>query len=503
MPTLEPSRPTLSAPKFGRGLTTLSLSWMHGRIEAVAVQRGEPTGTWEKSGVGDDPAQFGEWVKEAAARTGYRGGTVTLLLAHPRLTHQLIEVPPARGSALRGLVERQVEKSKVFEGAPAWAYQPALPTKNSQSVLVHLFPRDLLDRLVSETQRAGLHLVGVTPSTAVLHAQIGRLPLKQDEVALVAGDAGGMTSVVVGRADGQLLMARSLDGTRTRDKGGVAVDMSRTLLFVSQQFGVNVAGVWWFGPGTSERLAELNGQLPVAVQASPEEHRPVYWAEESARLGPAQSPNLISAEVRRAPQQRAALRVTALVALLLAAGALATAAFCEVLVRTERAAMRDLELRQAQLQSQHRELQRTHQKLERRSQWAQAVLDGRPAPVPVWFLAYLSEAVPTELVVTNLHLRQEGARWQLQLAGGMPSATNAAQAMIAGERIAEMTERLRSGPFQVSLTAGAPDPVEASEPARPKSAIEMIAVWAARPAPGATGPTAPPGAQFNLQGVLQ
>jgi hypothetical protein len=476
---------------------------MHGRLEAVAINRGEVSGTWESTDATDDPAKFGELVKEAVTRTGYRGSTVNLLLAHPRLTHQLIETPPAKGAALKAVVQRQVERLKGFEGPPAWSYQPALPTKNSHGVLVHLFPRNLLELLVTHVQRAGLHLVSVTPCTAVLHAQIARLPLRADEVALLAADTASLTTIVVGRQDGQLLLARSLDTARKDGTGGLAIDLSRTLLFVSQQFGSSVGSVWLFGPGMPERLPELQPQLQVPVKLSEEARTPHYWAEEAARLPLENTPNLVSTEQRKAPQRKVLLRMTVLIALLLLATAVGTALFCEVLARSERATIRELEQRMAGLRAQHEELQRSHAQMQRRNQLAAEVLDARLAPVPFWFLGYLSEAVPPGLIVTNLVVQRSDTHWNLHLAGTRETTAPAAAPDSGANPLESLAERLRSGPFHVALGAGggsgAPPPDH-----RPKSAVESIATWAARlsQAPAAA-PTTPLSAEFALEGIMQ
>src|SRR5574340_17366 len=95
-----------------RGLTTLSVSWLNGQFKALAV---------------------------------YRGLTVSLLLAHPRLVHQLVEVPPVKGAAMQKVIHRQAQQQKMFDGEAAWAYQTSLTGKGSQRVVLHLFPKLLLD----------------------------------------------------------------------------------------------------------------------------------------------------------------------------------------------------------------------------------------------------------------------------------------------------------------------------------------------------------------------
>src|SRR5207245_2398583 len=104
-------------------LSILSLSWLNGQIKAVAIHRGSVEGTWESAGRMDGDADFGAMVREAAQKTAFRGQTVSLLLAHPRLVQQLVDVPPVQGAALKRILQRQAQQQKLFAGEAAWAYQ--------------------------------------------------------------------------------------------------------------------------------------------------------------------------------------------------------------------------------------------------------------------------------------------------------------------------------------------------------------------------------------------
>lgn len=499
-PTL--ARPALAPVRFPRSLTTLSVSWVHGDFEAVAINRGEVTGRWEKPATSDDTIRFAELLKEACAQTGYRGSTVQLLLAHPRLTHQLIETPPAKAAALRALVQRQVERLKGFEGAPAWAFQPALPTKSSNGVLAHLLPKNLLDQLVAGAERVGLHLVSVVPVTAVLHAQLSNLPLQPEEIALLAADTAGITTVIVGRHDGHLLLARSLDAGKSHDPNALVVDLNRTLLFASQQLGTAVGSVWLFGPSTQERLAALEGKVQVRLQPSTETRTPFYWAEEAARLTSDQAPNLITTEQRNAPQRRVLLRLAIASAVIVFLAAAATVVFCEILSRRERAQMEEIAQRLDGLKTRHEALQRARRKIDAETLFARTVLDDRPAPIPVWFLAYLSEALPAELQLTNFHVRHTGAGWEVQLAGSS-TITNTPVSEPLPREARAFAEALHTGPFHVEWKASS-EGEQGSTPSRPKSAVETIASWASRLAAQPQNASLP-GSQghFSLEGTMQ
>lgn len=494
--------------RYPRGTNLLSLSWIHGRLEAVAIQRGQVTQVWERPEVCDEPGRFGELVKEAASRTKFHGTSVSLVLAHPRLTHQLIETPPAKGAALKALVQRQVERLKVFEGEPVWSFQRALPTKNAQSVLVHLLPRQLLDMLVSGCERAGFHLISVTPPTGVLQNQLHELPGGDEDVALIAADTGATTTVLVGRRDGQLILGRSLDAGHGSNPSNLAVDISRTVLFTAQQFGVNVGSVWLFGTALQSRVAELQSQSSIPVRLSPEPTRPFYWALKGPLQESGKSPNLVSSEQRKAPQRRVLFIAAAALAVALAITAGVTAALCHALVRQEQSTQRGYETRIAELTAKHQDLQRVHADLNQRAAIATAVLDDRLPPVPSWFLAYLGDAVPNSLVLTKAQVRWEGSNWVCRLSGVVDAPTNAPAGPILADGLAQLSDNLQSGPFHVTLRQpGEPESTSGPGTTSTAPAFSAIAEWATRltggtPAP-TTGQPVQSGNTFDLEGTFQ
>ena len=482
-------------------VTTLSVSWLNGQFKAVAVQRGVIEGTWEHAGEIEGTQHFEELIREAAKATGYRGTTISLLLAHPRLTQQLVETPPLRGPNLTKFVSRQAQQQKMFEGEATWAFQSAVSGRESQRLLLHLFPKPLLDQLVQAAQRNDLFLTSVLPSTAVLQSQLEQLPMEKGQIALLAADTGGSTTVIVGRSDGQVLLARTLASGWNTESARLAVDLSRTILFVNQQYGVTVdQGVWLFGPNAKERLAELQRHIQVPVKLSPVEYTPLYWATEALKLKlGAATPNFISLQLQKAPQRRTLLKVTTAITLLVVVACLLGSLWCLLQARAERGRLAALVAQTAQLQNRHKELQALHEELARKRDVVQRVVDNRMPPVPGWFLGYLSDVVPTELVVTNLHVKREREVWQFQLAGqlqptGKPPGSNALALAVA-----ELSTRLANGPFHCKLLpAGGSNPAVAAAPAK----TPALNTWAARlastvqPEPGLEG-------RFSLEGVMR
>src|SRR5438477_448231 len=178
--------------------TILCLSCLNGQLNAVVVDNGSLGRSWQRPGLLEDFSTFGVIVKEAIAETGFSGRQIALVLAHPRLNDQVLEIPPIKGWTLDRFVERRAQRLKTFESEATWNYQRAMPTKNSEAILVHLFPRGFLDQLATGCEEAGLQLVRVLSATSVLSAQLKDLPLEKDDVALLAAETEATTTVVIG-----------------------------------------------------------------------------------------------------------------------------------------------------------------------------------------------------------------------------------------------------------------------------------------------------------------
>jgi hypothetical protein len=433
-------------------LTTLSISWLNKQFKAVSIHRGLVDGTWERPDPIEGTSHFESLLKEAIQNTGFRGQTVTLVLGHQRLVQQPLDLPPVKGTALAKLVQRQAAQQKVFQGEAAWAFETANSPKGMQRVILHLFPRILLGQLVNACRKFDLHLRAVMPPSAVVHHQLSQLPGAKDEVDLLAAETGGSTTVVISRNDGQMVLARTLPCSWTEDVERTAVDLNRTMLFASQQYGVTIKKeIWIFGPGARENLLALQTKLQLLVKASPADDTPFYWATEAAKLRPSAVPNFISAEQQKAPQRRVFAKVVAAGTVVVMVASLAATGYAFFQARQERETARSLQEQLFKLENRRKDLQLKVYEWQRRQQISTLIVDQTPAPVPVWLLAYLSEAVPNDLVLTNLHVARSNDVWRVQIAGSvleLPGTTNAP----ASEASIELfRSSLSKGPLKLEL----------------------------------------------------
>ncbi|HNQ91071.1 MAG TPA: hypothetical protein PKM73_20855 [Verrucomicrobiota bacterium] len=488
--------------------TTLSVSWLGTRFRALAIHRGQVASTWESPQPVEGTEGFGDLIRRAALETGYHGTTVSLVMTHPRLVYQLVEVPPAKGPALAKVLERQAQQQSrsLFPAEAAWSAQPAVSGKGPSRYLYNLFPKPLLDQLTAGCEKADLFLTAVLPPTAVLQSQLLELSAKENAVVMIAAETGDSTTVLVGCNDGRMLLARTLEGSWNEGLPRMAVDLKRTVLFVNQQFGVEVETIFLFGRGAAEQVSAVQAQSDVPVQLSPVPYTDDYWATEPLRSSAGQGQNLISLRQQMAPRRQILFRVAAMLTTVLVLISVGAAVYLYGMQAREREVLAQLRKEADGLRTRHQELQALHNDLAGRQALVRVVADGRAPAVGGWILGYLSEAVPRELIITNLTVRREDSLWRVRLSGvpqveTTKAATNAVAKTLA-DAVATLTNRLATGPFHMRFLDAAPAEKTASAPTGAGTPPMALASWLSRlgNAPAGRGASE---SSFALEGVVQ
>ena len=469
--------------------TVLSLSLLNERFSATAVHRGVVAGTWERPEPVTDLADFASVVREAVKQTGYVGTAVTAVLAHQRLAQQLVESPPVKGRNLKLFLQSRVKQLKPFASEAAWSYQPTLPTRNAQAMLAHLFPRELLGQLVNACGQVELKCDRVIPASAILQLQLATLPLEPLEVALLAAETGGTTTIVIGRKDGQIYLGRTLSSSWNVHPDRVNVDLNRTLLYVKQQFGAQVNSVWLFGAGAPAQIAPMKTAFRLPVNLSPVQPSPSYWSEQALKVPVGDTSNLISAEELEAPRRRVFLRVTSVAVGVAALVALITAALVQWWVMKQGKQFLKLQSKVEQLQVRNAALQDREREFLQKKQFVKVVSDEKVPPVPGWFLGYLGDILPEQLLLSHVRLNREDERWHVELGGTLQPTTNQAPAKVLADAVATLKKDLAQGPFHVKVVSegersaatptgksSAPDARAISSPAAPTPVTDQFFV---------------------------
>jgi hypothetical protein len=456
-------RPRLELDGGTSRLTSLGVSWLNGQLRAVAYVRGKEPRVFEASLEPTQLEGLPELLRQVVAQTGFPGREVSLGLAHPRLLQLQVEAPPAKGALLTAYLKAQVERLKSFEESAVWAVQGIARTQGGQGLLLHVLPQSLLEQLTGACAAAGLRLVALVPVLGIMQAQLGKLSPTPQALVMATADFDGLTPVLLGRTDGSLLVARTINSSWSLQPERLLTELERTLLFAGQQLEGTVAGVWTLGGEPPEALQRLAAGLNLRAEAYPPASEPHFWARQVAQWPSTQAPNLISKAQLAEPKRRAWLRLSTISAGLLALNSVLVAMHFQSVIKEEQQTIAQLQTSTLNLQGTQKELQRLQETMERYRLSIKALRDQRLPSIAAWFLVYLEDICPVQLQLTGASISQEGAAWRFRIQGQLAAGPDGAQpsSELLQHSFAQFTARLSNGPLHAqiesrSLTGRAP-----------------------------------------------
>jgi hypothetical protein len=203
--------------------------------------------------------------------------------------------------------------------------------------------------------------------------------------------------------------------------------------------------------------------------------------------------NLISTEELEAPRRLVLMRVTSALVGLLALLALAAAGVVQYVVMDRGKQLLKLQSKVDQLQVRNAALQDREREFLQKKQFVKVVSDERVPPVPGWFLGYLGDILPEELLLSQVRLNQKDERWHVELGGTLQPTTNQAPAKVLAGAVATLKKDLAQGPFHVTvLSAG--EQSAATAMGKTSEAGAGVISHPAAPTPGA--------GQFFVEGTM-
>ena len=110
--------------------------------------------------------------------------------------------------------------------------------------------------------------------------------------------------------------------------------------------------------------------------------------------------------------------------------------------------------------------------------------------------------VPSELVITNLHVKREEGLWKVQMAGTLQGATRRPAPGTLSNAVTLLKTRLSKGPFHVKLLSGNESAKVDGTGTKPPGAGNGISEWVAGVAAGIVVPETAE-AQFAIEGVMR
>ena len=407
MLTLRPTATRDAAPIPARG-SRMTVSWLHTRLVAVTGPEAART-HWTSPAPVSTPGELGEALRAATAALQPSERTLDLVMAHPRLLHQRVDLPPMRPSLRQRYLERQAGHLPGLGDPMRWSGRPAVPVATREAVLITFLPRALADALCDASRKAGLELRSLIPFSELLLDVAHSLPGSRTEFRLVATHLSGTTEMAVTRGDGLALLARSAGMQRTGGGVSMTAELHRTAQFVEQTFSHPVDRRCWLGPAGAEQSPEGFESVPGAWDAAD-------WTRRAAQRGNPTGVNLAIRDPWEQPGRRLVLRTHTLLAVLGLVGASTFLVFADRTARQEHEILRTLRREAAHLAAREAELREPMERLRR--QRALVHLAGSPPPpVPLWFVATLAPRIPGTLQLTNVAIERRDSGWRYRVAG--------------------------------------------------------------------------------------
>jgi len=464
----------------------LCVAWAGGKAAACVSGRSKGGGrrVWEGVMSLDSPETVAEALRLAKQNLGYHGKQGAIILAHSAMAHRFTAVPKARPALQRRVLERLVNSDDRAGPDPAWAWQ-TIQTEvpgGGAGVILYLLPRGIFGSVEKGFEQAGLHLAAAYPQAVAVEDHLERLFQTCDDDVLVLGSmVETATTIVVGRREQGALFVRTLHESgveppplpgaqpalrlrvarkaaeaKEAEEGkgaGLAVELRRTCLYVSQKFGLIVPRIFLAGRDAKERAPVLARRLEPAVQPSIYEESLSEWAKRLAENPFRRSANFIPPEKRLEPQLRGLSRAAAVGLVLFAMATFLGGWRLRALSGAQREALQQLRRAETDLVEPLKELTEEHAETLMRERFAQAILDEAPPPAPAWILAYMGVVVPKPLILTALDVEEQTNVWQATIKGivDRPPEGGEYPAAAVEEAFSKMTNALATGPFRMRL----------------------------------------------------
>ena len=144
---------------------------------------------------------------------------------------------------------------------------------------------------------------------------------------------------------------------------------------------------------------------------------PGGWIRDAETLPGKGIPNLVSSTMLRAPQLRMLARVAAVVTVLLTLSALLIGSGVEYVLHQAQSRIDQLEPKLKTLRERESKMASIQNELNRKRATANALAPSKNQNAPHWMLAYLGEAVPIELQMTQFDAEIASSGWEIELSG--------------------------------------------------------------------------------------
>jgi hypothetical protein len=428
-----------------RGNEALGIAWLHGTLQATVFRRQAAGGSWASPTPIHTVEEFEAALDVALKALEFSGAEVFLVLEHDLFVHQAEYAPAFSDSAARAYLRGRIERYEKEREPVLWISQRTVSARQEAAFLLHLLPSAFYGRLNGCLLARRLDLTRILPLVVPLQLILESGSTPKDQPVLVVAEAGDATTLMVSRANGELVFARTMLARWDSDSERIAVEVNRSLLYAKQQFGAVVEHIQLLGAVVEKAQADVRARCGANKQVTVRSTNVVDWLQAVARLSQRHPVNLVVGYVGR-KRRKQFLRRALLAGCWLGFGLMTLKAWSRAGDwREERHRLASLEASQVELNTERTHLEQRNAAVAHQSEIIRQTVDQRLPAVPARFLAYLGGVRPPEIQFNDFSTKWDPAteKWTFRLEGQIEGDED-----LARESLAAFQKLLVKGPLR-------------------------------------------------------
>ena len=424
----------------------LSITLFQGWVRVLKIDKSGKEKTWSTQNRVTNINEIREAFKKAVCFTDSKGCSVSIILDHNLLRHNAIDIPPMNSRDTHNYIARKVNQFKEFDGEASFSYKKT-PRRDKEHVSIYYIPLSFIDDLKQACIDAGVFLMSIIPFLRVRELQFRELSIGKDEVAAIVVNMYDKVSLLIGNNDGSIFSDRNLkvDLNNHEDIERISKEIQRSILYNKQQFGESVVQVNLSEHFNDDVFQCLTRNLDIPIGWLPPKPSRFYWNSTLLNISFNDKANLLLRKYRYETIIRKVTKVAVVFVITLWIASIAALVISEVLLYKERKMLGNIRPQTIELQASKELLLARKAKIKQFRHAVKTLEEERVPPVPGWFLGYLCNVVPNELILTKTQISHKDNRWEVFIDG---FSNNGNRVMM--EKVKELRNNLQNGPFKMS-----------------------------------------------------
>lgn len=428
----------------------IGISWTYTELHVVTIRNGQLEKSWTSSYPITNLEDFSDALFEVCNELDLkRGGRVSIAYESDVHTHEFLELPNMKKKDMQKYLQRRISSEKPFDEDAAWCYHEARHDKNTEGVLLHLMPKNIVDAMIRICDEFFFVAKRLVPLTEIYTSHISCLKLDDKEKLLLIALFDNRVQMVVASGSGEILFVRELAFSWDDDEGKrLLTDVDRTLRYAKQRTGGGVTRVIIMGDQSVQAKEILQNTINIPIVMDESSADCFFWAKKVSDLPITRENNFIPKLARSAITKRTGMRVSVMSVACLLLMTLSFSGWVEYKLSIENEPQEKIVSDIDGLQQQLSQLQdKLSAAKNNRKQLDKLVVTG--LDLPVIFFNYLGNLTPKDMQLNSAEIFRETKIWRFHLTG---------KSSLEFTRIPELLTRWESGlsaePWNATIDLG-------------------------------------------------